>query len=66
MLSFFNQQPTPNLTPTMVIMGDPFGESRIAIFLDGEEVFYNDPDDVSMAVGLTVSAYFFNKVQKTH
>ncbi|XP_067300112.1 sterile alpha motif domain-containing protein 3-like [Pseudorasbora parva] len=56
-------KPQQNLTPTMVITGNPFGESSIAVFLDGEELFADEPDDITMGVGLTISAYFLFNIQ---
>lgn len=61
--SFFNQQPPQNLTPTIVITGDPFGESSIAVFLDGEELLADEPDDITMGVGLTMSTYFLFNIK---
>ncbi|XP_051976930.1 uncharacterized protein LOC127639113 isoform X2 [Xyrauchen texanus] len=56
-------KPPQNLTPTMVITGDPFGESSIAVFLDGEELLADEPDDITMGVGLTMSAYFLFNIK---
>lgn len=46
----------------MVITGDPFGESSIAVFLDAEELLADEPDDI-MGVGLTMSAYFLFNIK---
>ncbi|KAJ8346514.1 hypothetical protein SKAU_G00279150 [Synaphobranchus kaupii] len=46
-------------SPTIQIEGDPFSDdSHIQLFLDGEELLCDEPEDISMALGVAMGLHF--------